>query len=81
MIIPSTEWVLGVPHATIIMASYCHPYPTGGRFNNGARGAWYCAISLDTAIQETVFHKMKELDEIGVYDTSAISCRHCRTIS
>src|SRR5262245_6111970 len=68
--IPASEWVVGVPLATIIMAAYCHPYPTGGRFNDGTRGAWYCAIKVETAIRETVFHKTKELEEIGVFDTS-----------
>ena len=70
MTIPAGEWAVGVPYATIIMASYCHPHLGGGRFNDSSRGAWYCAISIETAIQETVFHRTKELDEIGVYDTS-----------
>ena len=68
--IPAGEWVVGTPHATVIMAAYCHPYPSGGRFNDGTRGAWYCAISIETAIRETVFHKTKELEEVGVFDTS-----------
>jgi hypothetical protein len=70
MTVPAGEWVMGQPHATVIMAAYCHPYPTGSRFTDGARGAWYCAMSLDTAIRETVFHRTKELDEIGVFETS-----------
>jgi RES domain-containing protein len=68
--IPAGEWVVGLPHSTIIMAAYCHPYPTGGRFNDGTRGAWYCAMSLETAIRETVYNRTKELTEIGVFDTS-----------
>jgi hypothetical protein len=52
------------------MAAYCHPYPDGGRFNDGTRGAWYAAMSLETAIRETIFHKTKELEEIGVFETS-----------
>ena len=32
--IPRDEWVLGFPHATVIMASFCHPRPGGGRFNS-----------------------------------------------
>jgi RES domain-containing protein len=67
--IPKSEWVVGVPGATVIMASFCHPSPEGGRFNGPDRGAWYAARKLDTAIEETIFHKAKELDEIGVYDT------------
>jgi hypothetical protein len=67
--IPKDEWVFGVPGATVIMATFCHPHASGGRFNDGDRGAWYAARKLDTAIEETVFHRTKELDEIGVYET------------
>jgi hypothetical protein len=68
MTIPATEWVVGQPHATAVMAAYCHPHPTGGRFNDNTRGAWYAALSVETAIQETVFHRTKEFEEIGVFD-------------
>ena len=32
--------------ASVIMAAFCHPRPTGGRFNSSERGAWYAASSL-----------------------------------
>jgi RES domain-containing protein len=67
--IPQTEWVVGTPGATVVMAAFSHPRPGGGRFNDSSRGAWYAAFELKTAITETVFHRTKELDEIGVYDT------------
>jgi hypothetical protein len=67
--IPLSEWVVGIPHATVVMAAYCHPSPEGGRFNDNSRGAWYAAFDLQTAFRETIFHRTKELDEIGVYDT------------
>ena len=68
MTIPAAEWVVGQPQATAVMAAYCHPHPTGGRFNDNTRGAWYAAYSLETAIRETVFHRTKEFEEIGVFD-------------
>ena len=67
--IPAAEWVVGVPQAMVIMAAYCHPHLDGGRFNDDRRGAWYAALSRDTAIAETVFHRTKELEEIGVFET------------
>lgn len=67
--LPREEWVVGVPNATVIMAAFCHPQPDGGRFNEPDLGAWYAALALETALEETIFHRTKELDEIGVYDT------------
>ena len=69
MTIPAAEWVVGTPHATAVMAAYCHPHPDGGRFNSNDRGAWYAAISLETAIRETVYRRTKELEEIEIFDT------------
>jgi hypothetical protein len=63
--IPKDEWVVGQPMATVVMASFCHPRPDGGRFNDGRRGAWYAAFALKTAHAEAVFHRSKELEEIG----------------
>jgi hypothetical protein len=69
MTIPAAEWVIGQPHATAVMAAYCHPHPDGGRFNTGTRGAWYAGLSLETALQESIFHRTKELEEINVFET------------
>jgi RES domain-containing protein len=63
--IPREEWVVGRPMATVVMASFCHPRPEGGRFNDGRRGAWYAAFALRTAHAEAVFHRTQELEEIG----------------
>jgi RES domain-containing protein len=67
--IPASEWVIGKPMATVIMAAFCHPRPGGGRFNSAGRGAWYAARSLATAHAEVVFHRTVELSEIGVFET------------
>jgi hypothetical protein len=67
--IPKDEWATGQPLATVIMAAFCHPRPEGSRFNDGSRGAWYCAFSLKTAHAEAIYHRTTELEEIGVFDT------------
>lgn len=67
-LLPVSDWVLGRPHATAIMAAFCHPRPGGGRFHDEDLGAWYAAFDLDTAIAETVYHRTKELIEVGVFD-------------
>ena len=66
--IPQTEWVTG-PQATVIMAAFCHPRAEGGRFNGPERGAWYAARSLATAHAEVIYHRSRELAEIGVFNT------------
>lgn len=68
-LLPKEEWLTGVPNASVVMAAFCHPHPDGGRFNTPELGAWYAGLDLDTAIAETVYHRTRELDEIGVYDT------------
>ena len=66
--LPSEEWVTGRPMASVIMAAFCHPRPTGGRFNGTDRGAWYAGRNLATAHAEVVYHRSVELAEIGVSD-------------
>jgi RES domain-containing protein len=67
--LPEDEWVIGTPHATVIMAAFCHPRPGGGRFNSENRGAWYAAFGLETAQAEVIYHRTQELLEIGVLET------------
>lgn len=58
------ELVYGVPNFRIINAAYTYPRPEGSRFNDGQRGAWYCAFDTETALAEIVFHKTVEYAEI-----------------
>jgi RES domain len=67
--IPREEWVTGRAMSSVVMAAFCHPRPGGGRFNTGDRGAWYAGLDLDTAHAEVVYHRTRELAEIGVFDT------------
>jgi hypothetical protein len=62
------EWVTGRPMASVVMAAYCHPNPAGTRFAGPQRGAWYAGRKIETAITESVFHRSRELREVGVTD-------------
>ena len=64
------ELVFGVPHATVINASFCHAHPLGGRFNGPDRGAWYAGFDLATSQAEVAFHKSVQLAEIGRFEDS-----------
>jgi hypothetical protein len=64
------ELVFGVPHFRIINASFTYPRPEGSRFNDGERGAWYCAFEIETALAEVCFHKTVEYQEIDRFDDS-----------
>lgn len=64
------ELVFGVPNFRMINAAYTYARPEGSRFNDGDRGAWYCAFELETALAEVSFHKTVEYQEIGRFDDS-----------
>ncbi len=64
------ELVFGVPNFRIINAAFCYPRPEGSRFNDGRRGAWYCAFDVDTALAEIIFHKTVEYAEIDYFHDS-----------
>lgn len=66
--VPRDEWVVGVPLASVVMAAFCHPRPGGARFNSQDRGAWYSSFTLETAHAEALFHRGRELAEVGVTD-------------
>ena len=68
--IAADELLAGVPHASVVNATFCHAHPLGSRFNGPARGAWYAAFALETAQAEVAFHKSVELAEIGSPDES-----------
>jgi RES domain-containing protein len=64
------ELVFGVPHFRIINAAFTYARPEGSRFNDGERGAWYCAFDAATALAEITFHKTVEYQEINRFDDS-----------
>jgi hypothetical protein len=60
-----TEWIAGSsPAMTTGVSNNCRWYSDSGR------GAWYAALSLETAFRETIYHVTRELEEIGVFDAS-----------
>jgi hypothetical protein len=67
-IVPEEEWVTG-RMASVVMAAFCHPRPGGGRFSGPDRGAWYAGRSLRTALAESVYHRTRELIEVGAFET------------
>ena len=66
--VPRDEWVVGQPMASVIMAAYCHPRPGGGRFSDADRGAWYAGRSIETALAESVYHRSREIAEVGALE-------------
>jgi hypothetical protein len=67
--VPRDEWIVGRPMASVVMAAFCHPRPGGARFSTSTRGAWYAARTIDTALAESVYHRTRELIEVGHFDT------------
>jgi hypothetical protein len=47
--------------AGYVMAAFTHVAPVGGRFTDGTYGAYYAAGDLQTAIDETVYHRERFL--------------------
>jgi RES domain-containing protein len=64
--ISNFELVYGISNAHIIRAAFLHPGPSGSRFNDTTRGAWYAAKRVETSIAEVAYHKAKRLSEIVV---------------
>jgi len=64
------ELVFYVPNYRSINAAFTYARPEGSRFNDGQRGAWYCAFDAETALAEVIFHKTVEYAEIDRFDDS-----------
>ena len=58
--LPQSEWVHGVPNASIVMAAFLHVAPGGMRFNGPELGAWYAAEDIRTAAAEVGHHLRRE---------------------
>lgn len=56
-VIGPTELLYGVPEAHIVNAAFCHPGPSGARFSDSRRGAWYASVELETSIAEVAYHR------------------------
>ncbi|HEY9218844.1 MAG TPA: RES family NAD+ phosphorylase [Phenylobacterium sp.] len=58
--LPEGSVVTG-PTASIVMAAFLHVAETGGRFHGPELGAWYAALDLRTAMEETIHHNHQRL--------------------
>ena len=58
------ELVYGVRYAHIVNAAFTHAAPSGSRFNDSQRGAWYAGLERETSAAEVAFHKLQQLEEI-----------------
>ena len=65
------ELVVGVPHASVINAAFCHAHPLGARFSGPDRGAWYAGFELETSQSEVAFHRSVQLAEIARFEDTA----------
>jgi len=67
--ISTYELVYGIPNDHIVRAAFLHPGPSGSRFNDSTRGAWYASDKLETSLAEVSFHKSRRLTDIVVLDS------------
>lgn len=70
--LPRAEWVFGRANASVVMASFLHPPPTGSRFAGPELGAWYASAALTTAIFEVAHHLRRESVARGIPGTTRI---------
>lgn len=66
--IPKSQWVMGAPNASVVMAAFCHPHVNGGRFTSAQLGGWYAALDIETAHCETIRRRAEEVREVGGSD-------------
>lgn len=64
--LPQSEWVYGMPNASIVMAAFLHVAPGGMRFNGPELGAWYASDEIRTAAAEVGHHLRREATARGV---------------
>jgi hypothetical protein len=57
----SAEDRISGPGTSAIMAAFTHLNPVGDRFTDGSFGVFYAALSLDTAVAETCYHRVQFL--------------------
>lgn len=59
-LVPKKDRICG-EGTTPIMSAFTHLNPDGSRFTDGSYGVYYAAKDIDTAIEETKFHKARFL--------------------
>ena len=70
-----TDMTFGLPFSQIVNAAFAYP-GEGARFHPAhGRGAWYCALDLDTCLAEVAFHRIRHLEETGLSEEPDIPYR------
>ena len=59
------EFVFGVPYAAFVNAAFAYAKPREPNRFNAARGAWYAALKVETAMREVAFHLADFLAKSG----------------
>lgn len=59
-LVPPEDRVAG-PGTTPIMAAFSHLNPEGDRFTDGSYGVFYASLTIETAIAETSYHRVRFL--------------------
>jgi hypothetical protein len=78
--LPQSEWVYGVPNASIVMAAFLHVAPGGMRFNGPELGAWYASDELRTAAAEVGHHLRRETVARGMATMTRIYRAYATTL-
>lgn len=69
------DMTFGLPYSKVVNAAFAYP-GEGARFHSASgKGAWYCALDLDTCIAEVAHHRIRHLSEAGLRDESGIPYR------
>ena len=63
-LVPPEDRVSG-PGSSPIMAAFTHLNPEGDRFTNGTYGVFYAGRTIETAIAETSYHRIRFLQATG----------------
>ena len=59
-LVPPDRRISG-PGSTPVMAAFTHLNPDGSRFSDGSWGVFYAGHSVNTAVEETVYHRERFL--------------------
>jgi hypothetical protein len=65
------ELVFGVPNFRIVNAAFTYAHPQGSRFNDGRRGAWYCAFDAGRSASTRPWSTRRSTALTTVCSTSA----------
>jgi RES domain-containing protein len=69
------DMTFGTPFSKIVNAAFAYP-GEGARFHRASgKGAWYCALDLDTCVAEVAHHRIRHLGESGVRSEADIPHR------